>query len=522
MTAERIVLPGESDEINDTITRLLDQLNQKSGKNRRQDDYYDGKRAVRFVGSVIPPQYLALALTLGWTGKAVDLLARRCNLDAFTWADGDLRSLAYREVWDGNRLGSEINAALVSSLIHGPAFVVTTKGGDSEPPALIHFKDATDATGDWNARRRGLDNLLSITGRSAERRVTSLVLYLDGVTIEAERDSSGWSVSRSEHSWGVPADILPYRPRIKRPFGTSRITRPARKIQDMAVRELVRTEGHMDVYSYPEFWMLGADENIFRNSDGTVKAPWQVMLGRIKGIPDDDEADGPLARADVKQFPAASPEPHLKAINMFAKLFAREVQLPDSAVAISDTANPTGADAYDSSQYELIAEAEGATDDWAPGLRNAWMRALAMAEGLSEIPSEWASMEAKWRSPRFLSRAAEADAGGKQLAAIPWLAETEVGLELLGLDEQQIQRALSEHRRASANARMDALISVGAPGADAAAVKAQADALGVLIRAGVDPADAAQRVGLDGARFTGAVPVSLRLPQVDATSLEGP
>lgn len=467
MTSERIILPGVSDDVNDDITRLLDQLNQKASKNRRQDEYYEGKHAVRFVGSVIPPQYMSLALTLGWTGKGVDLLARRCNLDAFTWADGDMASLPYREVWKGNRLGSEINAALVSSLVHGPSFVVTTRGTDGEPPSLIHFKDATDATGDWNSRTRHLDNLLSITGRNAERRVTSLAMYLDGLTIVAERDSSGWSVDQQEHPWGVPADVLPYKPRLKRPFGTSRISRPARKIQDMAVRELVRTEGHMDVYSYPEFWMLGADESIFKNSDGTIKAPWQVMLGRIKGIPDDDEAEGSLARADVKQFPASSPEPHLKAVNMFAKLFARELQLPDSAVAISDMSNPTSADAYDSSQYELIAEAEGATDDWSPGLCTAFTRALAIAEGLSEIPAEWASIDAKWRSPRFLSRAAEADAGGKQIAAIPWLAETEVGLELLGLDEQQIGRALGERRRAAASARMDALIAAIPPSANA-------------------------------------------------------
>ncbi|WP_454728995.1 phage portal protein [Cellulosimicrobium protaetiae] len=55
---------------------------------------------------------------------------------------------------------------------------------------------------------------------------------------------------------------------------------------------------------------------------------------------------------------------------------------------------------------------------------------------------------------------------------------------------------------------------------DPAAVKAQADAMGVLIRAGVDPLDAAQQAGLTGLRFTGAVPTSLRLPEGDAASLE--
>jgi hypothetical protein len=61
-----------------------------------------------------------------------------------------------------------------------------------------------------------------------------------------------------------------------------------------------------------------------------------------------------------------------------------------------------------------------------------------MANGVEadEVPAEWATIQPKWRDPRFLSRAAAADAGMKQLTAIPWLAETEVGLELLGLDEQ--------------------------------------------------------------------------------------
>lgn len=42
------------------------------------------------------------------------------------------------------------------------------------------------------------------------------------------------------------------------------------------------------------------------------------------------------------------------------------------------------------------------------------------------------------------------------------------------------------------------------------ASKEQADALGVLVRAGVDPADAARRAGLSGVKFTGMTPVALR------------
>ena len=59
------------------------------------------------------------------------------------------------------------------------------------------------------------------------------------------------------------------------------------------------------------------------------------------------------------------------------------------------------------------------------------------------------------------------------------------------------------------------------PAEDDDSIRERADALGVLIRAGVDPVDAAQRVGLAGIRYTGAIPTSLRLPEADAAGLEG-
>ena len=242
----------------------------------------------------------------------------------------------------------------------------------------------------------------------------------------------------------MPADVLPYKPRLGRPFGSSRITRPIIALQDQAVRTLIRLEGHLDVFSFPEMWMLGADESIFKNADGSQKAAWQVMLGRIKGVPDDEDATNP--RADVKQFPAASPEPHLAALNTFAKLFAREASLPDSAVAITDLANPTSAESYDASQYELIAEAEGAMDDWTPALRRTVVRALAMANDETEIPAEWLSVDTKWRDPRYQSRSSMADAGSKIVPLIE-KATSEVELELLGLTEQQIRRVMADKRR---------------------------------------------------------------------------
>lgn len=445
MTHEKITLPNVSDDNNALLDHLLKRLDSRAERNLLRASYYDGKRAIRQVGTIIPPQYYRLGIVLGWSAKAVDILARRCNLDDFVWTDGDLASLGGRDLWEDNHLGSEVSSALISSLIHGTSFLVNTRGGDNEPGSLIHVKDALSATGEWNARARRMDNLVSVTRRDEDGRPTSLALYLDGVTITADKDRAAWTVDYSEHNWGVPAEPLVYKPRVGRPFGSSRISRPVMSISDQAVRTVIRMEGHADVFSYPELWLLGADESIFKNPDGSQKASWQVMLGRMKGIPDDEDAENP--RADVKQFSASSPQPHIDQLEMQASLFAGETDLPVTALGVQARTNTTTADGSDNAERQLVAEAEGATDDWKPALRRSYIRGLAIQNGLDSIPEEWKSIDAKFRSPMYLSRAAEADAGGKQIAAAPWLAESEVGLELLGLSEQQIRRALADRRR---------------------------------------------------------------------------
>lgn len=464
VTDQKVRLPGVTSDENALINGLLAEIENLRMKNLLRTSYYENKRTIRYVGTLIPPQYFNLGLVLGWTGKAVDALARRCNLDGFVWPDGDLGSLGGTDVMVDNHLVSEVDSAIVAAMQHGPAFLINTVGEDGEPDALIHVKDATEATGEWNRRRRHLDNLLSVIEKDKEGQLLSLALYLDNETITAHRDKANlkWQVDRVDHVYGVPAEVFPYKPAPKRPFGQSRITTPMMGLQDAAVRELARREGHMDVFSYPEFWLLGADESALSNADGTLKSVWQARLGRIKGLPDDSEATIPeLGRADVKQFPAASPDAHWSDINGLAKLFCRESGLPDNAVAISGLANPTSADSYDASQYELIAEAEGVVDDFGPALRKSYVRSLAMRNkiAIAEIPESWKSIDSKWRDPRYLSKSAQADAGMKQLSAVPWLAETEVGLELLGLTPQQVKRAMADKRRLNVSSFMDRLMS---------------------------------------------------------------
>lgn len=461
---DSLTVPGLTDDEQRTLNRLVAQLEAKRPRNLLRQRLYDNQDVARRIGDTIPGRYFNMGIVLGWTSKAVDALGRRCTLERFVWADGDLDALGSRQVWDENNLRSEINSAKVSSLIHGPAFLVNTTGIEGEPKSLIHVRDALNATGDWNPRRRRMDNLLSVIDRDERGAIAELALYLDGETIVAARRDGQWEIDRQEHDWGVPVEAMVYKPRVGRAMGASRISRPLIGLQKQAVRALIRLEGHMDVYSYPDFWLLGALAKDVKGEGDANVAAMAAALGRIRGIPDlpaDDPnaRDNNLDRADVKQFPASAPTPNLAQLNTLAKLFARESSLPDSALAISDFANPTSADSYDASQYELIAEADGAVEDWSSAVKRSHLRALAIYNDLEEIPIAWQTIEPKWRDRRYISQSAQADAGSKIVPLIA-AATSEVELELLGLDEQQIRRVMAEKRRSQGSSVLDRLRSV--------------------------------------------------------------
>src|SRR5699024_6338419 len=164
-------------------------------------------------------------------------------------------------------------------------------------------------------------------------------LYLPDQLVMAEKADGKWTVDRKPSAIGVGVEPMVYKPRVGRPFGSSRISRPVMSLHDQALRTVIRMEGHADVYSFPELWMLGADASIFKNADGSQKASWQVMLGRIKGIPDDEDAENP--RADVKQFAASDPKPHIDQLRQKAQLFSGETSIPLTSLGVSDMSNPT-------------------------------------------------------------------------------------------------------------------------------------------------------------------------------------
>nr|DAL14421.1 MAG TPA_asm: PORTAL PROTEIN [Caudoviricetes sp.] len=462
MTFDAITVPDLSVNEQGALTRLVAGLRGVSDRNKMLSAYFDGESSLRSAGIILPAHMAGTASVLGWPERAVEALNNRCVLEGFN-APTDLDSLGLSTLLEDNRFDVEFPQATLSSLIHGPGFLISTKGGDDEPEALITAKDALSGFGEWDSRRRVLRDFLSVLAVDDKGAITRLALYLPGLTIECVKDGAWKVVNRSTHPYGVPVEPLTHQPRLDKPLGSSRINRAIRASNDRALRAVIRTEVTAEFYSVPQRILLGADESAFQGPDGSSRSPWQARLLSVWAIPDDEEAENP--RADVKEFSAASQEPHLAQLRAEAQIFSGLSGIPIGELGLSNDANPTSADAYLASREPLIAKAERTMDAWTPAVRRTIVRALSMLNGWEDgAPAEVEALTTSWRNPKYESRAAVADAGAKQIGTAPWLAETEVGLELLGLTPDQIERALAEKTRAEASQRTAALLEAARSG----------------------------------------------------------
>lgn len=467
----RIVVFDLTHSEQDSLDELLMQWRAKRPRNNIRSGFYDMRNASRhLMSSNAPAVVKRRRFVLGWSAIAVDKLNRRCNLDGFYDAAGtDLDSLGLPDLERTNRLRAELSQAGISSLIHAVSWLVTVQGEPGEPEVLILPRDATSATGMWDTRRRALRSFLSITDLDDSGEPTQMTMYLYGLNIVMSKASGRWNVDRREHDYGLPVDPLRYKPRLGRPFGSSRISRTVMSLHEQALGAMIRADVNGEAYSLPRYALLGVTEESFTNADGSPKPTWQAAWDAMWAIGDDADlaqTGSPLARADVKQFNGQSPEPQNAHLRMLAQMFAGETGIPIGELGLIGDANPTSADALMAAKDDLIAEAEQTTDNWTPDVSATLTRAVTMLNQ-GNVPADL-DVQPIWRNPMHVSRAAAADAASKVIDKFPWLAESEVGLELSGLSPSQIKRALADRRLAQARQTLAGL-TAGANGAGAGA-----------------------------------------------------
>ena len=442
-----VTIDGLTDDEQRTLNRLVGQLKAKRSRNELRSGFMDAKHVLTRIPPTVPDYIRDLGIVLGWPAKAVETLARRAKLDGFSLPGADLAAYGIDRILDANDYVRESRIHHLASLEHGPAFLVATAGGMGEPDALVTRRSALDGTGTWSVRMRHLDDFLSVVEWERDE-PSEFNLYLPGVTILV---SDGKVQNRSPHRLPrIPVEPLVYRARDGRPFGSSRITRPIMSITKSAIRTIMRSEGTADFYSAPIIALLGASEDTFGGSPRL-----RMLMSNMFGIPDDEEAPAGQERVDMKQISQASQEPHVKQLEVWAQLFAAEASIPVSSLGIGMTqANPTSAESYLASREDLIDEAEDATDGWATAhvrtIQNAWM----IAAGENEIPADLLRLQPNYRDPRHPSKASEADWFTKVGSIIPWIAETDTALDLIGVRPAIAERLRADRARNSATSDM--------------------------------------------------------------------
>lgn len=440
-----IRIPGLPEVETVLFNRLVDQVVAKRPRNQLRSALMDHRRT--FEDWSMVREHSDLKAVLGWPAKAVETLGRRIRLEGFTLPGGELSAFGLDEIEDQTQLLRRARQGELNSLTHAVAFEVTTSGNvaDGEPEVLITHVSALNGTGDWDGRLARLTSFLSVTEwkESPGSEPKDWALYLDDGTYVFQNGTLDYQA----HKLGrVPVEPLIYKPRLDRPFGQSRITRSVIFLTRSACRVMVRSEATADLYSAPGLLALGL------TAEQIAEGSWRTGIGNVIGIPDADEgpADAPqLARAAIHAVQQASQEPHVAQLRAWAQLFAGETSIPVSSLGISFDGNPTSAESYAASREDLIAEAEDGIDEFGAAHRRTMLNAWALREGVAvdEVPVELRALRPKYRDPRHISQAAAADAFVKIAGTMPGLAQTDAGIDMLGLDPSLAERLKVEMRR---------------------------------------------------------------------------
>lgn len=524
---------GIPEDAASTVRRLFNVWQARLARNQKRSLYYGGEQAFKDLNIALPPQLRNARFVLGWATQAVRKPAMRAQFQGLR-VPGSEDPFELKSLLAQNRFGLEFAEATVDANKHGVSFVTVTGGAAGEPGVQIQAHSAESAAALWDQRRRCVEAGLTIGEVDKDGNPTEFTVYLSDRVLTCTKDNGSWSTDVQPTRIGrAPMVAVPHDPQLNRPFGRSRITRPVMALTDMAVRAYVRMEGNAEFYSAPQIAAMGVDPEAFAGMGGDQK--FKLAMDRLIALSKDADGDVPK----LEQLAQASMQPHSDMLRTIGSAFSGETGIPLSALGIVHD-QPSSAEAIRAAEHDLLVDVTYQNEYvLSPAIADIARLAVMVRDGLDEPPAEAWGLSAQFADPEFRSTSANADAYVKLVGANPDLATSDVLLETVFTPEQ-VARLQAASRQKSSSSLLDRVLTsastegpAAAPSATdseaaaadvalkkAQALKAQFDALGSAVRSAVDPEDAARLVDLPGIKFTGAVPVSLRLPEQDADALE--
>lgn len=453
-----------ADEVK-TCNDLLAVWSRKYARNMLKNRYYNSKNGLHDLGISIPPQLKMVETVVGWPAKAVDALAVRSIFDGFSTRGNENSALS--TILSDNGFKLKYTQGVTSELTNSCAAVTVTKGAPGEPDVLVNVYSAANAAMLWDWRRNRIRSGLVISDyedkpQSGMAEPSQFTLYTDSTVVVMDRGRENmWSATRYAHAQGRPLmEPLVYRPSLDRPFGKSRISRAVMSITDSAVRAALRAEVSSELYTAPQRYLLGADDDTFGDPElDNRAAKVNAYLGSIFAVTPNENGDIP----QYGQLSQMSMQPHTDYIRSLAARFAGETSIPISSLGVIHD-NPSSAEAMYAASEDLIIEAEALNSTNGHALENIARLVMAVARDttVDNLTDAERDVRADFRNPMRPSIASQTDAIMKQVSIFPWMAETEQGLRIilpeLGYSESQTEQLVEAKKRNDARRTLTELM----------------------------------------------------------------
>lgn len=415
-------------------------------RNQLRDRYYLGHVPLKDIGVAIPPAIRdKIDPRIGWAKKAVTALADRVRFDGFA-SDDPETSDQLRMIADANDLGNLLRKATVCELKHCCAFLTVTSG---EGGPIVSAYPATAASAVWDYKAKAIrcglvvSDCRKVTPESDELWPTEVNVFTktDVITISRSplmSNAPTWTAAYAPHKMGRPLmEPMAFQPTLERPFGASRITRTVMSLVDEMQRAKAYATLAAAFAASPQKYLLGTDD------DPIAENRWNAYIGSIVTFTMNGEGEAPV----FGQLPQPSMQPHADYMRQLAAQFSGETSVPVTSLGVMHD-QASSSEALYAAKEDLVVEAANMIDVNKRALRNVATMALATLRGASfdEVRASGVTIDAIFANPSRPSVVSQSDAMVKQIAAIPWLAETDVALEQLGYQSEDIRRMKADRR----------------------------------------------------------------------------
>ncbi|CAB4604743.1 unannotated protein [freshwater metagenome] len=451
------------------------------------------------------------AVNDNWCQLVVSAVEERLDVEGFRVGQETAADTRAWEIWQANRLDEDSQIAHTEALKLGEAHAIVWRPQPDQMP-VITIEHPMHVCVELDPANRS-NRLAAVKAWRDEDEGQCATVYLPDGIYKLRRGKKGWEQREVPgepypipNEWGVvPVVPIPNRPGLLDET-VSEIENVLSK-QDMINKLMADMIVAAEYGAFRQRWATGIE--IPKGADGRETEDFASAVDRLWHVPAPDAKFGEFNQTDLGIY--------VKAIEMLVQHIASQTATPPHYL-LSTGQMPSG-ESLRAAEAPLVAKARRKQRVFGGG----WEEVMRLALRMDGRDLDGVQIATVWADPETRTESEHVDAVMKmQALGVP----QEMLWELLRFTPQEIARFRQMRSADALNAALGAPApssgSGSAPGSDsgAAELRSKAEAMGVLIRAGADPDSAAEAVGLNGIEFTGAVPVSLRLPEAAATNLE--